>query len=104
MLNSNERLGLNKQMQQSQLNPKIDVDGIIMCHERFVNGDLPEETKTTILLSRNERMVHLLVENYHKKLFHAGVNHTLAQIRTSYWIEKGTRYRKENHTTMYFIP
>ena len=53
MLNSNGRLGLNKQMQQSQFNPKIDVDGIIMCHERFVNADLLEETKTPILMSRN---------------------------------------------------
>lgn len=83
----NGKLELNNQMQQSQLNPKIDDDdgdGIIMCHGRFINVDLPEKTKTPTLVPRNERKVHLLVDDYHKKLFHAGVNHTLSQIRTTY--------------------
>ena len=89
MAKPNGKLELNNQMQQSQLNPKIDDDdddGIIMCHGRFINVDLPEKTKTPLLVPRNERKVHLLVEDYHKKLFHAGVNHTLSQIRTTYWI------------------
>ena len=49
----------------------------------------PEETINPILLPTWEKIVELLIEDHHKKTFHAGVNHTLAQIRMKYWIPKG---------------
>ena len=36
-----------------------------------------------------EKIVELLIEDHHKKTFHAGVNHTLAHVRMKYWILKG---------------
>ena len=30
-----------------------------------------------------------MIEEYHKRLLHTGVNHTLSQIRTKYWIVRG---------------
>ena len=86
---SQGKLKLNKQTAANQLNPKIKEDGIITCHGRYTNADLPEEAITPILLPRGERFVELLIEEYHKKLFHSGINHTLAQIRRKYWIPKG---------------
>ena len=83
---SNGNLTLNKQTATNPLNPKLDPDGIIRCYGRLTNADLPQETITPILLPRKERFVQLMIEDMHRKLFHAGVNHTLSQMRTKYWI------------------
>ena len=80
---------LNKQALQNQLQLRIGADGIVRCFGRFTNADLPQETITPILLPRGEKFVHLLIEDRHKNLCHAGVNHTLSQIRSKYWIPKG---------------
>ena len=85
----NGKTKLNKTTAENQLNPKLDEDGIIRCYGRMTNANLPQETITPILLPRKERFVELMIEEYHKRLLHAGVNHTLSQIRTKYWIVRG---------------
>ena len=50
-------------------------------------ADLPEEIINPILLPKREKIVELLIED-HKKTFHAGVNHTLEQVRMKYWMPK----------------
>ena len=82
-------LSLKKQISQSQLNPRIDKHGLVRCFGRFSNTMLPEETITPILLPRGETFVHLLIEAHHIKLLHAGVSHTLSQLRYKFWIPKG---------------
>ena len=79
---------LNKSVVKIQLNPKIENDGLIRCYGRLRNADLPEETINPILLPTREKIVELLIDNHHKKTFHAGVNHSLAQVRMKYWIPK----------------
>ena len=62
----------------------------------MINANLPQETITLILLPQREKFVELMNnEEYHKSLLHAGVNHTLSQIRTKYWIVRG-RVEVEN--------
>ena len=85
----NGTMKLRKYMEQNQQNPRVDDDGIVRCYSRFIYADLPQEAKTPILLPRSEKFVQLLIEDYHKRSFHAGVNHILAQIRMKYWIQKG---------------
>ena len=80
---------LNKSIVKNQLNPKIENDVLIRCYSRLNDADFPEETINPILLPTWEKIVELLIEDHHKKTFHAGVNHTLAQIRMKYWIPKG---------------
>ena len=80
---------LNKSIVKNQLNPKIENDVLIRCYSRLNDADFPEETINPILLPTWEKIVELLIEDHHKKTFHAGVNHTLAQIRIKYWIPKG---------------
>ena len=80
---------LNKSIVKSQLNPKKEYDRLIRCYGRLRNADLPEETINSILLPRREKIVELLIEDHYKKMFHAGVNHTLAQFRMKYSIPKG---------------
>ena len=82
-------LGLKQQITQSQLNPRIDNHGLVRCFGRFSNTMLPEEAITPILLPREETFVHLLIEAHHVKLLHAGVSHTLSQLRYKFWIPKG---------------
>ena len=84
-LSKGERV-LNKSIVKSQLNPKIENDG---CYGRLNNADFREETINPILLPTRKKTVELLIEGHHKKTFHAGVNHTLAQIRMKYWTPKG---------------
>ena len=86
---SNGKLQLNKQLQKSQLNPQLHDDDLIRLHGRFDNTDLPEEAIHPILLPKQETFVTLLSNHFHQKLFHAGVSHTLAQIRNKYWITQG---------------
>ena len=80
---------LNKSIVKSQLNSKIENDGLIRCYGRLNNADFPEETINPILLPIREKIVKLLIEDHHKKTFHARVSHILAQIRMKYWILKG---------------
>lgn len=82
-------VALKKEIATSQLNPELDPDGIIRCHSRLTNADLPQETILPILLPRKERFIQLMIEDTHRKLFHTGVNHTLSHIRRKYWIPQG---------------
>ena len=41
------------------------------------------------MLPRREHFTQLLIKEIHEHLIHAGVAHTLAQIREEYWIPKG---------------
>ena len=80
---------LNKEQKHSQLNPVIYPDEIIRLNGRYKNSDLPDETKFPILVPRNEHFTQLLIANIHERNCHAGVSHTLAQLRKKYWIPQG---------------
>ena len=80
---------LNIWIVKSQLNPKMENDGWIRCYGGLKNVDLPEEIISPILLPTRKKTVELLIEDHHKKTFHAGVNHTLVQVKMKYWIPKG---------------
>ena len=80
---------LNMKTTPNSLNPQLDKEGLIRCHSRLTNADLPREMIEPILLPRKERFVQLMIEDTHRKLFHAGVNHTLSEMRTQYWIPQG---------------
>ena len=69
-----------------QLGLQIDDMGILRCHGRFLNATITESAKYPKLLPRHEHFTHLLI---HVHLIHAGVAHTLAQIREEYWIPQG---------------
>ena len=74
---------------KEQLGLKLDEDSLIRCHGRFVNVELPEEVKYPKLLPRKQHFTDLIIESYHKGLLHAGITHTLSQLRHEYWIPHG---------------
>ena len=62
---------LNKSIAKSPLNPK---KGTVETMEQS---------------PAREKIVELLIEDHHTKMFHVGVNHILAHVRIKYWIAKG---------------
>ena len=74
---------------QMQLGIKMDKFEVLTCYGRYSNADLDEETKCPQLIPRGEIFTHLLIEEIHQRLIHAGVAHTLSQIRQEFWITQG---------------
>ena len=72
-----------------QLGLKFDNVGLLRCYGRYLNAEVDESLKFPKLLPRHERFTQLLIKEIHEHLIHAGVAHTLAQIREEYWIPKG---------------
>ena len=74
---------------KKQLGVKLDDMGILRCHGRFLNAMMTESAKYPKLLPRHDHFTHLLINEVHVHLIHAGVAHTLAQLREEYWIPQG---------------
>lgn len=80
----------NKGNLRNQLNLQQDDYGLLRCHGRYGNAtSLSQATKYPKLLPKDEHYTTLIVEDCHKRVFHAGVSQTLAQIRLEYWIPHG---------------
>ena len=72
-----------------QLGLKLDSIGLLRCYGRYLNAEIDESSNFPKLLPRHEHFTQLLIKEVHECLIHAGVAHTLAQIREEYWIPKG---------------
>ncbi|MCP4458959.1 MAG: hypothetical protein GY816_13200, partial [Cytophagales bacterium] len=78
--------------QPTSLQLFIDDEGVLRCHGRFENSVLPFSCNNPILLPSNEYYTELVIYDVHVKLDHAGVQHTLSQIRRRFWIQKGRAF------------
>ncbi|CAF1104794.1 unnamed protein product [Didymodactylos carnosus] len=72
-----------------QLGLWLDKNGILRCGGRLVNAKLSENAMFPKLLPKKDYFTTLIIQNYHQKLLHVGVAHTLAQIRNEFWIPSG---------------
>jgi hypothetical protein len=68
----------------SQLGLYKDLNGILRCAGRFVM--LKDHPK---LLPKESQYTKLCIIRDHKRLLHAGVSHTLAEIRKEHWVIQG---------------
>ena len=66
-----------------------DEEQIIRCSGRLTMAHLSEAEKYPILLPAKAHLTRLIIMDIHCCLKHAGVSHTLAQLRTQYWIPRG---------------
>ena len=73
----------------SQLNLKLDQNGILRCHERFENAELTQAAKFPKLLPKDDYFTRLVIEDAHSRVLHSGVSQTLARVRSEYWIPHG---------------
>ena len=73
----------------------FDSDGIWRCGGRLANANAPYSTRFPILLPKNHRMTHLIVQHAHERVLHEGVKETLTQLRSKYWIVRGRSLVKQ---------
>ena len=77
------------------MNPRIHADGITGVYGRMTNADLLEERTTLTLLPKKAYSTTLLIKDVHNQNFHTGTSHTLAQIRSKYWLPQGSTQVKQ---------
>ena len=74
----------------------IDEDGLIRCRGRFEHAaQLAPGTKYPKLLPKASRYTNLIVQDFHERSMHAGLKHTLAAVRSEYWIPHGRTVVKQ---------
>uniref|UniRef100_A0A1I7VKP2 Integrase catalytic domain-containing protein n=1 Tax=Loa loa TaxID=7209 RepID=A0A1I7VKP2_LOALO len=56
---------------------------------RLENSELPETSKYPIYLPRHNPITELIILQQHENLCHAGITHTLSELRSRFWIPKG---------------
>lgn len=76
--------------QIANLNPYHDENGIIRSKGRFEYATkLTPDEKYPIVLPTNSYFTQLVIMHYHVRLYHVGVQQTLAEIRRRFWIPRG---------------
>ena len=79
----------------NQLNLGLDEKGLIRCRGRINHADVPEGSKTPLLLPTHHRFTELLIQFIHSRIFHNGIRETLNAVRENYWIIRGREIVKQ---------
>ena len=74
-----------------QLGLNFDENGILRCSSRLQEPMYQRDRLYPVLLPKKNYFTTLVIQQIHQRLFHAGVSHTLAQMRGQYWIPQGRR-------------
>ena len=61
-------------------------EGILCVGGRLANADLPDEAKYPRIVPEKSELSRLIIGDAHSVTLHGGVNQTMAQIRTKFWI------------------
>ena len=69
---------VNKKDHKNQLGIQLHDDGLLCCHGRMVHAEIPYDAIYPIPLPKKSYFTLILFKEYHQKLFHSGVSHTLA--------------------------
>ena len=74
------------------VSPYIDpADGLLKVDGRLEHAELPEYTRHPIILAPDHRLTTLIIADAHDKIFHGGVEHTLACVRERFYLPQGRR-------------
>lgn len=68
-----------------KLNPFLDNDNILRVGGRIKHSDIPYTQAHPIILPAKDNVTSIIVNHYHLKLFHSGIQSTLYNIRLKYW-------------------
>lgn len=86
------------------LTPFIDGNGILRVRGRLRNSTLTYDEMHPIILPPNHHFTRLIIDRFHDKTFHGGVQLISSLIRKQYWIVSGRnaiRYRIHKCITCY---
>jgi len=72
-----------------KLTPFLDTQGILRVGGRLKHSLLAYDAKHPVILPHGSHLTRLLVENFHRRTLHGGVQLTLGSIRQLYWIPRG---------------
>ncbi|KAL5475814.1 hypothetical protein EMCRGX_G025680 [Ephydatia muelleri] len=84
-LQCNERFSMWKQ----QFGLFLDELGVWRCGGRLSNAELPQASKHPILLDNTHHFTVLVIRECHERVMHNGVQETLNELRSKYWIVRG---------------
>uniref|UniRef100_A0A1I7W559 Integrase catalytic domain-containing protein n=1 Tax=Loa loa TaxID=7209 RepID=A0A1I7W559_LOALO len=56
---------------------------------RLGNSELTEDSRFPIYLPKGHHLTNLIILHQHERLIHAGITHTLSELRQKFWIPKG---------------
>ena len=78
---------LPKESQLQHLSPYVDERGLLRVGGRLNKAPIPETCRNPIILTESE-VTRLIVDDAHQRILHSGLEHTLSEVRVSYWIPK----------------
>ena len=71
------------------LNPFVDNADVLRVGGRLVNAPITYNQKHPVVVPANHSFTTLVINYEHQRLLHAGSQHTLASLRTRFWILSG---------------
>ena len=77
---------------KAQLGLTLDNSGVWRCVGRMMNANLSLSAQTPILLDKNHHLTKLIVMDAHRRVMHNGIQETLAELKSSYWVIRGRQF------------
>ncbi len=68
-----------------RLNPVLQ-DGLLGVGRRLSRAAMPENSKQSVILSRDFHIADLILHRIHVEAGHAGCNHMLSELHQKFWI------------------
>ncbi|XP_011859383.1 PREDICTED: uncharacterized protein LOC105556882 [Vollenhovia emeryi] len=72
-----------------KLNPYLDDAGVLRVGGRLRHAALPHDERHPTIAPPRSHLTRLLVESYHRRTLHGGVQITLGMIRLRFWVPQG---------------
>ena len=69
------------------LSPYVDERGLLRVGGRLNRAPIPEPGRNPIILTESD-ITRLIVSDAHQRVLHSGLEHTLCELRLSFWIPK----------------
>ncbi|GAB1860692.1 hypothetical protein CAJAP_01771 [Camponotus japonicus] len=68
------------------LSPFLDNNGVMRVGGRLKHASLPEDQRHPLIVPPDSWIARLLVDSYHRRTMHGGVQLTLGLLRQRFWI------------------
>lgn len=82
---------LDKASNIANLCPFIDSDGIVRCHGRLRNANIPYDEQNPIIVPSRSRLAKMLLDEAHEETAHGNIQIMLHYVRARYWIIGGRK-------------